>query len=412
MPLVYIIGTHSNFISVHNTIMALSDTKLRSLLGKPQESRKELTDGDGLSARVSPKGAIAFQFRYRWNGKPQRLTIGKYPAMPLKDARVLVGELRLMYDRGEDPRNYFSLTGATQELTLSECIDRWRQDYVHTQLRPKTAALYEAVAVRIIRDEFPGRPIDTINVREWMDYFTQQERINSKRARVLFTQAKSAINWCIRRQIISGSSLMKINPKDIGTRSTQGSRVLTYNELAKIWVSIERSRASTANKLLHQMSMLWGCRNTELRESIRAEFNMQDLIWTLPENRSKAKNVIRRPVFEQIRPMVERVMEAYENVLFPGQRLSEPMTLSAANRFIIRVREGVDLGYWRAHDFRRSLATRLSEEGVAPHVIEKMLGHELGGIMSVYNKHDWLKEQKEAYELYAEKIFWHIKNLK
>ncbi|MGX8942144.1 Arm DNA-binding domain-containing protein [Symbiopectobacterium sp. Eva_TO] len=63
--------------------MALSDTKLRSLLGKSQGSRTELTDGDGLSARVSPKGAIAFQFRYRWNGQPQRLTIGKYPAMPI-----------------------------------------------------------------------------------------------------------------------------------------------------------------------------------------------------------------------------------------------------------------------------------------------------------------------------------------
>ncbi|MFZ1872206.1 MAG: integrase, partial [Chania sp.] len=26
-------------------------------------------------------------------------------------------------------------------------------------------------------------------------------------------------------------------------------------------------------------------------------------------------------------------------------------------------------------------------------------------------KHDWLAEQKEAYELYADKIFWHVKQL-
>ncbi|MGX8942145.1 hypothetical protein ACWWJF_19710 [Symbiopectobacterium sp. Eva_TO] len=202
--------------------------------------------------------------------------------MPLKDARVLVGELRLMYDRSDDPRNYFSNSGDNKELTLAEFIDRWRQDYVHTQLRPKTAALYEAVAVRIIRDEFPGRPIDTINVREWMDYFTEQERINSKRARTLFVQTKSAINWCIRRQLINGSSLMKISPKDIGTRSDRGERVFTYTELAKIWIAIEHSRATTPNKLLHQMSMLWGCRNTELRESVSREFDMEDFIWTVP----------------------------------------------------------------------------------------------------------------------------------
>jgi hypothetical protein len=31
--------------------------------------------------------------------------------------------------------------------------------------------------------------------------------------------------------------------------------------------------------------------------------------------------------------------------------------------------------------------------------------------MAVYNKHNWLGEQKEAYELYADKIFWHVKQL-
>lgn len=55
--------------------------------------------------------------------------------------------------------------------------------------------------------------------------------------------------------------------------------------------------------------------------------------------------------------------------------------------------------------------TNLSGEGVAPHVTEKMLGHELTGVMAVYNKHDWLDEQKEAYELYAEKIMWHVNRL-
>ena len=32
--------------------------------------------------------------------------------------------------------------------------------------------------------------------------------------------------------------------------------------------------------------------------------------------------------------------------------------------------------------------------------------------MAVYNKHDWLVEQKEAYELYADKIYWYIDRVK
>ncbi len=34
----------------------------------------------------------------------------------------------------------------------------------------------------------------------------------------------------------------------------------------------------------------------------------------------------------------------------------------------------------------------------------------MAGIMAVYNKHDWISEQKDAYEIHADKLFWHIKN--
>lgn len=44
-----------------------------------------------------------------------------------------------------------------------------------------------------------------------------------------------------------------------------------------------------------------------------------------------------------------------------------------------------------------------------PHVTEKMLGHGLVGVMAVYNKHDWLNEQKIAYETFAEALFAQVK---
>jgi hypothetical protein len=37
-------------------------------------------------------------------------------------------------------------------------------------------------------------------------------------------------------------------------------------------------------------------------------------------------------------------------------------------------------------------------------VTEKMLGHVLGGVMAVYNKHDWLDEQASAYKMWTERL--------
>lgn len=392
--------------------MAISDTKLRLLHGKPYSGSPEVSDADGLSARISPKGVINFQFRYRWNGKAQRLGIGRYPAVALKDARAITSELRILYDRGIDPRQYFeNNTGTSSKLTVKDCLEYWKENYVDVSLRENTRGLYQSTVIKRLSNAFEGRPVADITVKQWVDLFTREERENSRRARQLLVQLRSAMGWCIRRHFIPDCSVMKVEPRDVGSRSETGDRVLTYFELADIWIAIERSRASTSNKLLHQMLMLWGARLSELRLSERSEFDLREKIWTVPKEHSKTGREIRRPIFTQMEPLLEKAMLTYDKVLFPGNLMTEALTITAANRYIKRIREGLDLGYWRAHDFRRTLVTRLSEEGVAPHITERMLGHELGGVMAVYNKHDWIEGQKEGYEIHADKLFWHIKKL-
>ncbi|WP_236798065.1 hypothetical protein [Aliivibrio fischeri] len=90
-----------------------------------------------------------------------------------------------------------------------------------------------------------------------------------------------------------------------------------------------------------------------------------------------------------------------------GYLLSDNLCLiitSETNKYIRYLKVTLKLEYWRKYDFKRSLSTDASELGVMPHVVEKMLGHELGGVLSVYNKHDWLDEQLKAYECYAKKM--------
>lgn len=258
---------------------------------------------------------------------------------------------------------------------------------------------------------FAGMPIEEIPVRLWVERFTEEERINPRRARQLLVQLRSAIGWCTRRQFISTAELMLLQPKDVGVKSSVGEVTLSYNQLAKIWLAIERSRASTSNRLFHQLLMLYGARNSELRLAVKDEFDREEGIWTVPAEKSKTGKIIRRPIFDAADNLLKKAEMTYGNVLFPGPDLKKSMTISGANRFLGRIEASLGIGEFSAHDFRRTLATRLSEEGVAPHVIEKMLGHELGGVLSVYNKHEWIAEQKAAYELYAEKIFWHIRKI-
>jgi integrase len=97
-----------------------------------------------------------------------------------------------------------------------------------------------------------------------------------------------------------------------------------------------------------------------------------------------------------------------DGYLIPGNHRRTSMTAHSLNRFITRLWGKLHISHniekFTPHDFRRTLSTRLSEKEILPHVTEKMLGHELGGIMAIYNKHDWIDEQAKAYSLWCDMI--------
>ncbi|CBJ88928.1 Site-specific recombinase, phage integrase family (fragment) [Xenorhabdus nematophila ATCC 19061] len=38
---------------------------------------------------------------------------------------------------------------------------------------------------------------------------------------------------------------------------------------------------------------------------------------------------------------------------------------------------------WTLHDLRRTFATKLNDMGIAPHIVEQLLGHAFPGIMAL-----------------------------
>lgn len=83
--------------------MAIPDTWLKANSGKPRAIREEKADRDGLSVRITPKGKITFQLRFRYDARPCRLDLGTYPLMSLKDARAESQRLRAQLEQGMTP---------------------------------------------------------------------------------------------------------------------------------------------------------------------------------------------------------------------------------------------------------------------------------------------------------------------
>lgn len=62
---------------------------------------------------------------------------------------------------------------------------------------------------------------------------------------------------------------------------------------------------------------------------------------------------------------------------------------------------------WTLHDIRRTVATRMADIGIAPHIIEQILNHQSGhraGVAGIYNRSSYVREVRAALALWEDHI--------
>jgi integrase len=134
---------------------------------------------------------------------------------------------------------------------------------------------------------------------------------------------------------------------------------------------------------------------------------IKDGVWTLPAARNKTK-------VDLVRPLSEAAL----NVL--AQMGQEPSSDGKANRAVFSVRDGKPItGFydykldfdkacgvteWTIHDLRRTARSLMSRAGVNADIAERCLGHVIGGVRGIYDRHEYLEEKKRAFEALAAQI--------
>jgi len=111
-------------------MVKLTDIQLRNLIraGKPTAK----VDGEGLTFTLSAKGTAVWTLRYRIGGKGKELTLGRYPAISLTEARQIASAKRIEIDQGidvatEKQKDKARFAGTFRLEQLAREVERARQ---------------------------------------------------------------------------------------------------------------------------------------------------------------------------------------------------------------------------------------------------------------------------------------------
>jgi integrase len=174
-------------------------------------------------------------------------------------------------------------------------------------------------------------------------------------------------------------------------------RILSDEEIRKIWTVA--SQAEGSFPALVKFLLLTGARRGEAADMTWEELKGGD--WELPAAHNKTG-------LNLVRPLSEAALDVIQSQRCEGSRFVFTATKGLRIVSFSKRKAGFDKASgtsgWTLHDLRRTARSLLSRAGVSSDHAERCLGHVIGGIQGIYDRHEYYEEKKRAYEALAAQI--------
>jgi len=373
----------------HTTITAAAATKF-----KAKGEREDHFDSShpGLALRVSKTGRKVWVYFYRIvNGQvhQRRLILGIYPAMDVAAAHEAWRKAFDLVQAGRDP------AVADTNLPVMSFVGVFEEWIKRDQSKNRSGKRIEERFRNHILKAWEGRLITDIDRRACLDVVdTIAERGHVVLSRRVFSNLHRLFVWAISRGIIETNPLQHAEKPG---SETSRDRVLTDAELVKVWNAADK--LSPSYRDVFKLLVLTGARKQEIAALTWAE--LDDGIVTLEGERTKNGKPHIIPLSSAARSIIAAVTKRHDSYVFPTVNNTPAGNFTKAKVILDRESGVTD---WVMHDLRRTVATGLQKLGVALTVTEAILGHSggsRGGIVGVYQRHDYATEKAAALEAWG-----------
>jgi integrase len=424
-------------------------------LNAHRSKRLELPDAgaQGLYVCIQPgsgrKTSKSFALRFRRpDGRNARLVLGRFDgtkrtphpkpqigaSLNIVEARMLAGRIHhqraggvdVISDRKASKLRQRLQIAADEENSLTALARRYFEEHArHEQRRWVEGARYLGLDYRegqakptvipnSLCDRWADRPVGKIgpaDIKVVVDEAIKrsvaglERRRETPRAeatgRAMHAKLSAFFRWCVDDMRIESSPCSKVRRPP---PSKSRERVLSDDELRKVWIAADGLEPQYGAVV--RLMILTGARLREIGHMPWSELNDDLTVWTLPKERAKNKTELILPLSKLARAIIRslpRIDGSPFVFTFDGDQPVE--SFSRMKRHLDALAGIAEP--WRLHDLRRSTATALQRLGVRLEVTEAVLNHvsgSRGGIVGVYQRHDYAPEKRAALEKWASRL--------
>jgi integrase len=337
------------------------------------------TQVSGLALRVS-ETYKSWTLHYTLAAKRRRLTFGAYPSISLASARTRADEAKTAIAAGHNP-----------QAIASETLQAICETYLAREgAKLRNAEWRKQVLERHIYPNLGARPIAEIRRSEIVRLLDMvEEGSGPAMATQVLALVRKIMNWHATRSDDFVSPVVR----GMARTNEARDRILTDDELRKVWRTTNGLYSAYVRFLL-----LTAARRNEASEMEWSELQGGD--WTLPAARNKTKVDLVRPLSRAAREIIDALPKR-GSFVFTTDGL-KPIANSSRAKHRLDVASGTK--GWTLHDLRRTARSLMSRAGVPSDHAERCLGHVIGGVRGVYDRHEYHAEKARAFEMLAGEI--------
>jgi integrase len=373
-----------------------------------QRTKFTITDAPGIILDCTPDGLRAWYARYQVGhgrgGRKQRFhRLGSFndgdpDYMTLGQAKDRASELRT--DAKRDGIDGFADERTPEGANLFGALFKdWLEK--HAKVRKKTWEQDENLHKLYLAAALDKRPVAEITRLEISNVLDKIAKTAPRRADLATDLLSSMWNWAIDAGRADVNPAARQRPRHNGKPRT---KVLTDDELRRVWHALDTRERGHQMARAIKLLIMTGARVNEVISAEKHEIAGD--VWTKPAIRMKNDDPHTVPLTNATKALFGEAAAASDgDRVFAGRTGSgrETYDPKACSRAVTILMQGLKIKA-SAHDFRRTLATRLSELGVPDDIIERLLSHR-GGRTTVtgkhYNHNDKLSDKRRALELWG-----------
>ncbi|MBF0137422.1 MAG: tyrosine-type recombinase/integrase [Magnetococcales bacterium] len=330
----------------------------------------------GLTLRVTAGGAKTFVLYRKINGRPERITLGRFPDMTIEQARGRASQANAAIASGENPADV--TREAKRELTLEELFQAFLTRYAKAHKRS-----WQGDQEQFDRylTHWKNRKLTAIKREDVQALHARIGQENGPYAAnrlvaLLSAMFGKAVEW----GLWSGG-----NPTVGITKFKEKSRerFLQGDELPRFFKAVAEEPNETARDYF-LVSLLTGARRANVQAMRWDQISFERSEWRIVD--TKNGDPITIPLVGHVVDILKTRKDASQGNewVFPGHgvtgHLVEPKTAWA------RILERAGIEDLRIHDLRRSLGSWQAMTGASLAIIGKSLGHKNVTTTMIYSR--------------------------